>query len=111
MNAIAKAIVQNLSFDGQVASLKLSLSNLRIWVLVVAIMVSALSVVYITDLNRRLFIDYQNLQQANSEVNVDYGKLLLEQGAWSMQGRVQVVAANSLNMVIPPSSNIVMLKL
>jgi cell division protein FtsL len=111
MNAIAKAMIQNLSFERQFTPVKLSSANLRIWLLVVAIMVSALAVVYVKDLNRRLYIDYQSLQQINSETNVDYSKLLLEQGAWSTQGRVQVVAMNSLNMIIPPSSNIVMLKL
>jgi cell division protein FtsL len=111
MNAIAKAIVQNLSFEGRFVPIKLSLSSLRIWFLVVAIMMSALAVVYIKDLNRRLFIDHQNLQQINSEVSVDYGKLLLEQGVWSAQGRIQSVAINSLNMTIPSSSNIVILKL
>jgi cell division protein FtsL len=111
MNAIAKAIVQNLSFEGRFIPIKLSLFNLRVWFLVVAIMLSALSVVYVKDLNRRLFIEHQNLQQTNSEISVDYGKLLLEQGVWSAQGRIQTVAINSLNMTIPSSSNIVMLKL
>ena len=111
MNAIAKAIVQNLSFEGRFVPIKLSLSNLRVLFLVIAIMVSALAVVYTKDVNRRLFIDYQSLQQKNIDMSVDYGKLLLEQGAWSTQERVQLVATNSLNMVIPSSSNIVMLKL
>jgi cell division protein FtsL len=109
MNAIAKAIVQNLSFENRF--IPVSLSNLRVLFLVIAIMVSALSVVYTKDLNRRLFIDYQSWQQKNSEMSVDYGKLLLEQGAWSTQARVQIVATSSLNMIIPSSSNIVMLKL
>ena len=111
MNAIAKAIVENLSFEGRFTSTKLSLPNLRMLFFIVAIMVSALAIIYIKDLNRRLFIDYQNLQQINSERSVDYGRLLLEQGTWSTQGRIQSVAMNSLNMAIPSSSNIVMLKL
>ena len=116
MNAIARAMVQSLSFASSASGKqfilsKLTATNLRIWFLVIAIMVSSLAVVYIKDLNRRLFIDYQNLQQASTETSVEYGKLLLEQGAWSTQSRVQVVAMNSLNMIIPPSSNMVMLKL
>lgn len=109
MNAIAKAVAQNILVEGR--QIKLSWSNLRVFFLFAAIMISALAVIYVKDLNRRLFIDYQNLQQANSELSVQYGKLLLEQGAWSSQGRIQTVAMNSLNMEIPSSDKIVILKL
>jgi|GEM_PF-830664 len=109
MNAIAKSIVQNLEFEGRFTSNGLFLSNFRIFFLIVVVIISALALIYVKDLNRRLFIDYQNLQQVNSEMNIYYGRLLLEQGVWSAQERIQVVAANSLNMVIPSSSDIVML--
>ena len=109
MNAIAKAIVQNLELEGRFTSVGVFLSNLRIFVLIVMVIVSALALIYVKDLNRRLFIDSQNLQQVNSEMNIYYGRLLLEQGVWSAQERIQVVATNSLNMVIPSSSDIVML--
>lgn len=111
MNAITKAVVENLAFDGRSIPVKLSRSSLRVIFLVVAIMISALVLVYVKDLNRRLFIEYQNLQQANNELNIEYGKLLLEQGAWSTQERVQTIAMRSLNMEIPSSDDIVILKL
>lgn len=85
--------------------------RLRMIILFVALLVSSFSIVYIKDLNRRLFIQYQDLQQVNSDINVNYSKLLLEESAWSTQSRIQSIAENQLNMEVPSSNNIIMLKL
>lgn len=70
-------------------------------VLMVAVLISAFAVVYVKDLNRRLFLQYQQLQTEHNQLYVNWGKLLLEQSTWSAQQRVQSVAENRLNMVMP----------
>ena len=63
--------------------------------------ISALSVVYVKDFNRRLFIEYQAIEMERNELQVDFGKLLLEQGTWSAQSRIQDIAQEKLEMRVP----------
>ena len=70
-------------------------------ILSMTVFASAVGVVYMKDLNRRLFIQYQGLEQAQQQYNVEWGKLLLEQSAWSTQARVQNIARHNLGMVMP----------
>lgn len=88
----------------------ISLSRLRLVLLFVAILISALSIVYVKDLNRRFFVQYQMLESVHDQIQVDWGKLLLEQGAWSAQSRVQEVAQSQLKMHAPSPQEIVLIK-
>lgn len=88
----------------------ISLSRLRAVFLMLAILISALGVLYIKDLNRRLFIQYQMLESVSDQIQVDWGKLLLEQGAWSTQSRIQEVAQTTLEMRVPAPQEIVLVK-
>ena len=74
---------------------------LPFFILVLTIFISAVGVVYMKDLNRRLFIQYQGLQQEQQQAQVRWGQLLLEESAWSTQARVQHLARTRLNMVLP----------
>lgn len=76
--------------------------------LIVAILLSAFGVVYTKDLNRRLFIQYQSLQQEQAKAISRFSKLLLEQSTWATQSRVQRIAKNDLNMQLPTSENTVL---
>ena len=78
-------------------------------VLMVLLVLSAFVMVYLKDLNRRTFIQYQNMVQANQQAQVDWGKLLLEQSTWSAQANVQQVATDRLQMVTPKAKDIVLI--
>ena len=84
-------------------------NQLLIGVLIVLLLVSAFSVIYLKDLSRRLFIHYQQLQQVQEQREIEWSKLLLEEGAWSTQARVQNIATTQLNMVAPTAKQIVMI--
>ena len=75
---------------------------------VAAILVSAFSTIYFKDLNRRLFFQYQTLSAQQQAYQVQNSQLLLEQSTWSTQARIQSLAQNTLNMVVPQSKKIVM---
>lgn len=79
--------------------------------LIVALVLSAFAVIYIKDLNRRLFIQYQTQQTTHDKLYEDWGKLLLEQSTWSTPARVQKVAENRLNMAMPAPKEVVLLRL
>ena len=76
--------------------------------LIAGVLLSAFAVVYTKDLNRRLFIRYQALQQVQSQAVSRFSKLLLEQSTWSTQARVQRIAREDLNMQLPTSVNTVL---
>lgn len=105
----ATRVIQNRNFIFRHAE-KIELSRQGLWVfmLITLLFVSAFAVVYLKDLNRRLFIQYQSLQQDNEQSRMQWGKLLLEQSAWSTQARVQEIAQTKLGMLYPKPSEITM---
>lgn len=86
-------------------------NQFAIGVLIVSLVFSAFSVVYLKDLSRRLFIHYQQLQQVQQRDEIETSKLLLEKGAWSTQSRIQQIASTQLGMEIPAMKNIVMIEM
>jgi cell division protein FtsL len=88
----------------------LSETNVVISCLSFLILCSAFGVIYFKDLNRRSFIEYQNLQQARQQYEVEWGKLLLEQSTWSTQARIQEVAEQQFNMTLPRLDDVVLLE-
>jgi cell division protein FtsL len=85
--------------------------NFGALLLALVVLISALSVVYLADLNRRLFMQVQTEQAAQNQMHLDWGKLLLEQTTWSTQARVQALAQERLGMVAPTPANTVLVKL
>ena len=82
----------------------------QIFLLLILVFVTAFAVVYVKDLYRRMFIDYQNLQDQQNQLYVDWGKLLLEQSTWSTQARVQKIATERLNMEAPQDKQVVVVE-
>jgi cell division protein FtsL len=112
MNAIAKAITSGVGVGiNRPTILVFSKSGMRMVTLFFLIIMSALCLLYVKDLNRCLFINYQNLQQTDNDLKVNRGELLLEKSTWQNQTRIQEMAENNLNMEIPAASNVVMLSL
>lgn len=109
MNAVVRAVASD-SIFARNALISFNLPELKILVLVFLLLVSALGVVYVKDLNRRLFIDQHKLQVQSEQLQSDSNKLLLEQSAWAAQARVQRVAQQQLQMQIPPSADVVVIK-
>ena len=93
-----------------VAQLLTPSKQIAIGLLVVMLLSSAFGVIYLKDLSRRLFIQYQALQSVQQVEESAQNKLLLEKGAWSSPARIQSVATKQLNMVVPSMKQIVMLR-
>ena len=71
---------------------------------------SALGVVYTQHESRKLFVELQGLQNARDELNVDWGRLQLEQSTWATHGRIEAIAREKLDMTIPPPAAVVLVK-
>lgn len=78
--------------------------------LLVLILISALSVVHARHQSRMLFVDLGQQKQLRDELDVQFGQLQLERGAWAGHGRIEQVARTELNMIIPSQQSVVLIK-
>jgi cell division protein FtsL len=69
--------------------------------LTLAVMASAMAVIFSAYEYRRLFNQHQILVHQWDELQVEWGQYLLEQSVWSSHHRVESLAASKLNMVVP----------
>jgi cell division protein FtsL len=79
--------------------------------LAVAVLACALGVVHTRQESRRLFSELQNLRAERDALDVEWGQLLLEEGAWSQHRRVETAARTRLDMSLPQAERIVVLRL
>lgn len=111
MNAAARALAQGVFSTENVKTMVLSRQTLGLALLVTLVLLSALAVVYVKDLNRRLIGDFQALQQSRDTLQVEWGQLLLEENTWSTQARVQQIAQQKLDMVVPATQAVTVITL
>lgn len=55
---------------------------------------------------RKLFVELQKQQEFAQQFEVEYGQLQLEQSTWAMHSRVEKIAANYLQMRVPPVTRV-----
>lgn len=75
-----------------------------------ALTVSALLVVELRHRNRLQFVELQTLTRDRDGLNVEWGQLLLEQGAWSEHRRVEETARARLGMAVPGAEQVVVVR-
>jgi len=73
-------------------------------------MVSAIGVIYAKHRNRMLYVELTRLQQQQDELNVNWGRLQLEQSTWATHSRIENVARRKLNMRNVNYGEVVILK-
>lgn len=74
---------------------------LTVSVLALAVTASAVAVIYGEHRARLAFVELQSLQQERDRLDVKWGRLRLEQGAWETHGRVERLAREELGMRMP----------
>lgn len=79
-------------------------------VLILAIMSSAISVIYSKHQSRKLFVELQKLEKQIDELDINWGRLQLEQSTWSSHGRVEKIARNKLHMTLPKANEVLYIK-
>jgi len=86
--------------------MKLSQWRQLVAVLWVAVLVSALGVVYGKQEARNRFNELQKLTDRRDDLDIEWGQLQLEQSTWATHGRVERVAHDDLGMVTPQPSDL-----
>lgn len=76
-------------------------------VLLAALFVSSLAKVWVVHLNRTTFTAVQGAQALRDEMNIEWGRLQIEQAAWSTHARVEQIAAERLSMRVPDPEAVV----
>lgn len=83
----------------------------RLVLLVAAVLLSALAVVEVRYLNRARFAQLQDLQTERDAYVNEWGRLLLEEGAWSQHKRIEATARARLGMDLPDPKQIVVVRM
>ena len=78
--------------------------------LIFAVIASAVGLVQARHASRGLFADLRALERVRDEMNVQWGKLQLEQSAWGTHGRIERVGRNELGMRIPRQEEVVIVR-
>ena len=78
--------------------------------LLVADVVSALAIVGARQEHRTLFVQATRLEKARDDLNIQFGRLQLEQATWSEANRIDQVARDRLGMKFPEGADIVVIR-
>lgn len=86
----------------------------RQWLLVaglaLAVLISAIAVIEAKHESRKRFVALQALEVERDRMNVEWGRLQLEQGTWATHSRIEDIAHKRLHMVIPEMESVVIVK-
>ena len=86
------------------------MSRLLIAVLLVASIVTAIGVVYARHQHRLLFVELSRLEKARDELNIEFGRLQLEQATVAESNRIDQVARLRLGMKFPEVGDVVVVR-
>ncbi|HEX5663128.1 MAG TPA: cell division protein FtsL [Xanthomonadaceae bacterium] len=86
--------------------------TLRVLVTLLALanVISAIGVVHARHRHRQLFVDLTKLEKARDELNIEFGRLQLEQATWAESNRIDQIARSRLGMKFPETGDIVVVR-
>ena len=79
-------------------------------VLVLANVITAIGVVNARHEHRQLFVQLTRLEHARDELNIDFGRLQLEQATVAEATRIDQVARVRLGMKFPEAADVVVIR-
>ena len=83
-----------------------------VWIIVLflANVFTGVGIVYTKHSTRKSFVELQNMQNSFDELQVEWGRLQLEQSTWATHGRIEKLAREKLNMDLVHEERLVFLK-
>ena len=84
--------------------------RLLLVLLIVANVASALLVVFARHEHRQLFVQLNKLQRERDELNIEFGRLQLEQATWAESNRIDQVARERIGMKFPEGAETVVIR-
>ena len=86
------------------------MSRLLLIVLLACTIASAIGVVFMRHRHRQLFVELSKLEHARDEINIEIGRLQLEQATLAQATRVDQEARGRLGMKFPEAADIVVIR-
>jgi cell division protein FtsL len=90
--------------------MRFAASPLLIALMWLAVVATALGVALVSHICRQQYAELTAMERAANQMDVDYGRYLLEQSAWGSLQRIETMAAQKLNMRSPQPEEILMVK-
>lgn len=78
-------------------------------ILLAAVFITAIDVVLAQHKARKYFVEIEELEQQQDELNEEWGKLQLEQSTWATDDRVERLARTNLEMTEPGVNSLVLI--
>jgi cell division protein FtsL len=88
----------------------MSVRPINALLVLLAVVATAVAVVYSKHTGRELFIELQGLANERDSMDVEWGQLQLEQSTLTTQGQVERAARDQLGMVNLAADNMVIVK-
>ncbi|NOY65966.1 MAG: cell division protein FtsL [Gammaproteobacteria bacterium] len=79
-------------------------------VLFLLVIASAVGVVFTKHESRKLFVQLQTMQKDKDQMDVEWGRLQLEQSTYATHGRIEKQAIKKLGMRIPLAEKVVIIR-
>ena len=87
-----------------------SVKNVFLALLVIALMLSAIAVIYSKYQSRLVFMEIQKKEKELDDYEVEWGRLQLELTTLTEENRVEIEARNRLLLTLPTQDKIIYLK-
>lgn len=78
--------------------------------LLAATLASAIAVVHARHEHRQRFVELSRLERERDELNIEFGRLQLEQATWAETNRIEQIARARLGMQPPQGKSLVVVK-
>jgi cell division protein FtsL len=79
-------------------------------VMILASIASAIGVVYARHRHRLLFVELAKLEKVRDELNIEFGRLQLEQATVAESNRIDQIARMRLGMKFPEAGDVVVVR-
>ncbi len=72
----------------------------------VVCVMSAMALIYTKHESRKLFVELEALTTERDELNIEWGRLQIEQSTWATHARIERVATEELSLARPKATEI-----
>ena len=86
------------------------MSRFLLVAMILACIASAIGVVYARHRHRLLFVELAKLEKVRDELNIEFGRLQLEQATVAESNRIDQIARTRLGMKFPEARDVVVVR-
>ena len=88
----------------------MSVGRFAFLILLLAVIATAIAVVYARQQSRLLFVELSQLGNERDNVQFEFGRLQLEQATWAENNRIEQIARGKLGMVSTSAAETVLIR-